>query len=189
MAQRAQFYCDRLEEEGRFQLFLWPYHCLIGNEGQAVVGVQEARFFHAFVLGAPSRIAIKGDSPLTENYSALSPEVLERHDGGTLARRNDRLIERLLGADALVVAGQAASHCVRSTVEDLVSEIASRADCRTKIYLLEDCMSSVVIRDPANPESKLFDFTPHFEQAKRAWREAGVHIVSSTEPMSSWPDF
>lgn len=42
-----------------------------------------------------------------EHYSVLSPEVLLAHDGRRLAERNQRLIDQLLAADALIVAGQA----------------------------------------------------------------------------------
>ncbi|NIR44022.1 MAG: isochorismatase, partial [Gemmatimonadetes bacterium] len=57
--------------------------------------------------------------PLTENYSALNPEVLTGPDGEVIAEKNESFVERLLGYDMLVIAGQAQSHCVAWTVRDL----------------------------------------------------------------------
>jgi nicotinamidase-related amidase len=131
---------------------------------------------------------IKGGNPLTENYSVLSPEVLRSHDGGTLDERNSAFLETLLAADALVIAGQAASHCVKSSVEDLLDAIrVKNASLARKIYLLRDGMSPVAVADPARPGTFLFDFTPEAEAALRRFADAGMHVVSSTEPMASWP--
>ena len=73
-----------LERSGRYRLYLWPPHCLQGGDGHSLVGViQEARLFFAYARKAPAGIEIKGGHPLTENYSALSPEVLLAHDGSS----------------------------------------------------------------------------------------------------------
>lgn len=182
-------YCRRLEAAGKYRLYLWPPHCLLGSDGHALVGVvHEARLFHAYARSAPDGIEVKGGHPLTEHYSALSPEVLERHDGGVLAERNSALVDTLLSADALVVAGQAASHCVKSTLEDLLGVILTRDRALARrVYVLRDCMSSVAVPDPARPGAFLFDFTPQTEQALVRLAEAGMHVVESTQPMESWP--
>ncbi len=37
-------YCEKLEERGKYQLYLWPYHCLLGTNGHRLAGViDEAR--------------------------------------------------------------------------------------------------------------------------------------------------
>src|SRR3970040_1955092 len=69
---------------------------------------------------------LKGASPLTENYSVLRPEVLEDEEGKEIATRNEALLEKLLSYDALIVAGQAKSHCVSWTLSDLLEEIRRR---------------------------------------------------------------
>jgi nicotinamidase-related amidase len=194
LLRQAEFYCAELERAGRYKLFLWPPHCLLGSDGHALVGVvQEARLFHAFARRAPAPVESKGSHPLTEHYSALSPEVPERHDGrdgGLLAHRNEELIESLLASDALLIAGQAASHCVKSTVEDLLAEIRKRDPALAgKVYLLADCMSAVAVPDPARPGELLFDFTPQADAALARFAEAGMHVVRSTEPVASWPGF
>jgi len=189
LLRQVLFYCRRLEQDGKYRLYLWPPHCLLGSDGHALVGViHEARLFHAYARTSPATVEVKGLHPLTENYSVLSPEVLERHDGGVLAERNEALVERLLAADALMVAGQAASHCVKSTLEDLLDAIAARDRALAgRVYVLRDCMSSVAVPDPDRPGTFLFDFTPQTEQALSRLAAAGMHVVQSTVPMKDWP--
>jgi nicotinamidase-related amidase len=187
LAAECLHYCQELERKGKYQLHLWPPHCLVGGDGHALVGVlQEARLFHSYVRAAESWTEFKGSNPLTEHYSALGPEVDHRHDGKPHAGRNSRLVEALLSSDALVIAGQASSHCVKSTVEDLLREIQAR-DPRLagKVYLLADCMSPVAVPDGAG--GFLSDFTPQADAALARLADAGMHVVKSTDPLASWP--
>lgn len=188
LLKQVEFYCAELERAGKYELYLWPPHCILGSEGYTLAGVvHEARLFHSYARGAQSWTEIKGDNPLTENYSALRPEVLTRFDGRPLAAKNEALIERLLCSDAIVVAGQAASHCVKSSVEDLLDEINARDPALArKVYLLADCMSSVTV--PDGHGGFVADFTPQAEEAQRHFAAAGTHIVRSTDPISAWPD-
>lgn len=187
LLEEALHYCESLEREGKYQLYLWPPHCLLGSEGHALAGaIQEARLFHAYVRGAQTWTEEKGQHPLTENYSALRPEVLRDHDGRPLAEKNARLLESLLASGALVVAGQAASHCVKSTVEDLLAEIRARdPGLARKVYLLVDCMSAVAVPDGGG--GFVADFTLQAEEALAAFAGAGMHLVRSTDPLDSWP--
>jgi nicotinamidase-related amidase len=186
LQRAAEHYCAQLEAAGKYKLWLWPPHCLLGSAGHALAGVvHEARLFHSYVRGAQTWTELKGDNPLTENYSALAPEVVTRPDGSELARRNTALVETLLGADALVIAGQAASHCVKSTVEDLLEEIERRdARLARKVYLLTDCMSAVAVPDGKGGFAA--DFTPQAEAALARFAAAEMHLVRSIDPMEQW---
>lgn len=188
LQRQVAFYCAQLERGGKYRLYLWPPHCLLGSDGHALAGViHEARLFHAYARAAPDGVEVKGGHPLTEHYSALSPEVLQRHDGGTLAEPNTALVDTLLAADALIVAGQAASHCVKFTLEDLLHAIQARDPALARrVYVLRDCMSSVTVPDPERPGRFLFDFTPQTEQALARLAEAGMHVVESVRPMEEW---
>jgi len=179
-------YCERLAQAGKYTLYLWPPHCIAGSEGHALVGVvHEARMFHAFARRAQSWVEMKGELPLTENYSVFSPEVTEGHDKKALGQRNRVLLDRLLADDAIVVAGEAASHCVKSSVEDLLQEIQARdPKLARKVYLLTDCMSAVTV--PDGKGGFLADFTPQAEAALARFGNAGMHLVRSTEPMEAW---
>ena len=142
--------------------------------------------FHSFVRGSQSWVEVKGGNPLTENYSVLRPEVLIRHDGLPLEQKNTRFLKTLLAADAVVIAGQAASHCVKSSIDDLLSEIvATDSSLARKIYIMEDCMSAVAI--PDGKGGFIADFTPQSETALQQFAAAGMHIVRSTDPIESWP--
>jgi nicotinamidase-related amidase len=56
----------------------------------------------------------------------LGPEVIEGPDGDRIAGKNTRLIAKLLAFDAVVVAGQAKTHCVAWTIDDLPGDDAVR---------------------------------------------------------------
>jgi len=184
---QVRHYCAELERAGKYRLYLWPPHCILGSDGHALAGVvQEARMFHAFLRSAQSWAEIKGGHALTENYSVLRPEVLSRHDGPALAERNTAFVEKLLAADTVIIAGQAASHCVKSSIDDLLDEIATRdRQLARKVYVLEDCMSSVTVPDGKGGFAA--DFTVQAAHALERFREAGMHVVRSTDPMDAWP--
>lgn len=143
--------------------------------------------FHAYARLSRAAVEVKGATPLTEYYSVIGPEVLTTFDGKPLARRNEDFLRILVQSDAVVIAGQAASHCVKSTIEDLLEHLEE--DLVRKVYILRDCMSPVAVPDPSRPGRFLFDFTPQAEEALRRFADAGMHVVESTVPMSDWPDF
>jgi nicotinamidase-related amidase len=187
LCKQVLHYTRELERAGKYQLYLWPPHCLLGSDGHALTGiVHEARLFHAFARTAQSSVEVKGGNPLTENYSVLRPEVLSRFDGAALAQRNTGFVRTLLSADAVVIAGQAASHCVKSTIDDLLGEIAAQDPAlASKVYLVTDCMSAVTV--PDGKGGLAADFTPQAEAALQKFADAGMHLVTSTTPISSWP--
>jgi len=180
----ALHYVRRLHEGGKYPLVVWPYHAMLGGIGHALVSsVEEAVFVHQVARRAPARFEIKGRHPLTENYSALSPEVTEDASGERIALPNEALVEHLLAFDAVIVAGQARSHCVAWTVEDLLSAIRKR-DRRLarRVYLLDDCSSPVVVPG-------VVDFTAPAEAAYARFAAAGMHRVLSTDAFEAWPSF
>jgi nicotinamidase-related amidase len=171
----------RALSDGRYPLMVWPYHAMLGGVGHALVSaVEEAIFFHSVARAAPVGFEVKGNNPLTENYSVLSPEVLEGPDGTPVADRNTRFTERLLEFDAVIVAGQAKSHCVAWSVHDLLGDVRAR-DPRLaeKVYLLEDCTSPVVVPG-------VVDFTEQADEAFGRFADAGMHLVRSTQPIETW---
>ena len=182
LQRHALHYTKKLTEVGRYPLTIWPYHAMLGGISHALVAsVQEALFFHSLVRECQTDYEQKGSHPLTENYSALQPEVLEGADGTPLAQKNTRLIEKLLAFDRLIIAGQAKSHCVAWTVEDLLTAIEASPNLAQKIYLLEDCTSPVVLGE--------VDFTEQADIAFERFAQAGMHIVKSTEAVTNWSGF
>ncbi|WP_026870172.1 hypothetical protein [Inquilinus limosus] len=188
--RQLRHYIRSLERQGRNALIIWPDHCLIGSEGHAMPGlVQEAWLFHAMLRGAPTPVIVKGDDPWSESYSAFAPEVPDRWDGGRLVKpQDDSALLELLRADRIVVAGQASSHCVRWSVDDLLGRMrALDPALPRRVYVLSDCMSAVVGLDAEGRPIPALDFTPHAEEAFARWAELGVHIVESAQPMAEWP--
>jgi nicotinamidase-related amidase len=175
-------YTRQLARGGKYELTIWPYHALLGGIGHALVSaVEEAFFFHGIARYSQPDFQVKGEHPLTEHYSMLGPEVTNGPDGEELAGKNSRLVEWLLEFDAVIVAGQAKSHCVAWTIDDLLrSPALVERELAQKVYLLEDCMSPVVVPGAA-------DYTDEADAAFARFAEAGMHIVRSTDSIESWP--
>jgi nicotinamidase-related amidase len=155
---------------------------MLGGIGHALVSaVEEAIFFHSIARYSQPDFQVKGGNPFTENYSVLKPEVLEDAVGEQIAEKNVGFIKKLLDFDAVVIAGQAKSHCLAWTIDDLLSEIqVSDKNLAEKVYLLEDCSSPVVIPG-------VIDYTEQATAAFQKFADAGMQIVRSTDPISSWP--
>jgi nicotinamidase-related amidase len=179
----ALHYVEKLSQDGKYPLTVWPYHSMLGGIGHALVSsVEEAIFFHNIARNSQTLFEIKGGNPLTENYSVLSPEVLEDPDGRAIAQKNTRFIQKLLDFDVVIIAGQAKSHCVAWTIDDLLTEIMAKdPSLAKKVYLLEDCTSPVVVPG-------VIDFTDLADAAFKRFADAGMHIVKSTQTIASWPD-
>jgi nicotinamidase-related amidase len=174
-------YTRRLAEGGKYDLTIWPYHAMLGGIGYALVSaVEEAVFFHGIARHSRPEFQVKGDNPLTEHYSMLGPEVTEGPDGDRLGGRNTALVEKLLTFDAVVVAGQAKSHCMAWTIDDLLEDEAAGERLAERTYLLEDCTSPVVVPG-------VVDYTEQATAAFARYAAAGMHCVRSTDSIASWP--
>jgi nicotinamidase-related amidase len=180
-ARHLLHYTRRLAEGGKYNLTIWPYHAMLGGISHALVSaVEEAVFFHGIARYSQPVFEIKGENPLTEHYSMLGPEVTEGPDGDRLGGINAGLIEKLLTFDAVVVAGQAKSHCIAWTIDDLLEDDDVRERLAPRTYLLEDCTSSVVVPG-------VVDYTDEADAAFERYAAAGMHVVRSTTPIESWP--
>lgn len=138
---RALAYLDALAKGGRYPHTIWPTHCLIGSRGHNV----EPTLFAALARWEIARHAVvdyvmKGKNPWTEHFSAIRAEVIDPDDPHT--QPNTALIEALRGADRVLVAGEAGSHCVANTVRDLADVLGDRAGIE-RLVLLEDTISPV----------------------------------------------
>jgi nicotinamidase-related amidase len=174
-------YCERLEASGKYVLTIWPYHALLGGLSHSLVpAMYEASLFHALVRDTPTWFEIKGEHPLTENYSVLSPEVTEVR-GQKVGEFNTRLFDHLLSFDRVYVFGQAKSHCVMSTLLDLRQHIEQTDRSKMgRIFILEDAMSPVPA-PPLEPLPPALDFPRVADAAIRELKQAGMHVVRTTE--------
>lgn len=176
------YYTEELKKGGKYELTVWPYHAMLGSIGHALVSsVEEAIFFHCISRYSQPDFHIKGDIPFTEHYSVFGPEILRGPDGDIIGVKDVRLFNKLIEYDAILIAGQAKSHCVAWTIEDLLEDIKKKdKKLAEKVYILEDCTSPVVVPG-------IMDYTEEADNAFKKFSEAGMHIVNSTETIVNWP--
>lgn len=182
LQRHLEHYTRSLAESGKYALTVWPYHSMLGGIGHALVpAVEAAIFFHAIARSSQPDVRIKGNHPLTEHYSVMGPEVARGPDGRRLAGRSGAFLALARESRAVIIAGQAKSHCVAWTIDDLLAELSAHdASLVEKVYLLEDCSSPVVVPG-------VIDYTDAADAAFRRFADAGMHVVRSTEPMAQWP--
>jgi len=171
-------YAKLLRKRGKYALTIWPYHAMLGGIGHALVpAVEEAIFFHSIARLSQPKFEIKGDQPFTEHYSVIGPDVTKGPKGETLGKHNSSFIKELKKVDALIIAGEAKSHCVAWTISDLLDDIrATDPALAKKIYLLEDCTSPVVVPGA--------DFTDQADEAFETFAQAGMKLIKSTESLA-----
>lgn len=137
--ERAFEYVGTLKDKGRYDLMIWPPHCLIGSEGAMVM----PDLFNAFLEWetAPAMInyVTKGSNFWTEHYSGVMAEVPDPNDPSTLL--NNELIGTLQKVDFIIIAGEALSHCVANTVNDIADNFGE--ENIKKFVLFQDCSSPV----------------------------------------------
>lgn len=183
LVDHALHYCNKLAERNRYLLIIWPYHGMLGGIGHALVpALEEACFFHSIARQTQYGHEIKGGNPFTENYSIFGAEVLTTAGNKPIpgAQKNVAFLERLMNNDAVIIAGQAKSHCVAWTIDDLLDDInAKDPSLAKKVYLLADCTSPVI--------TPVMDFTDTANQAFQRFKDAGMHVVQSTDPIWTWP--
>jgi len=172
VADYALFYVRELARKGNYPLTIWPPHCLIGTPGQTVHPELMAALLR-WAEGVASHISFvtKGGNPRTEHYSAFRAEVEDPRDPCTFA--NPEMLRFIEEADAVAIAGEAKSHCVRSTVTDIADALAP--DQVKKFIFLDDCSSPV----PAIPGGP--DFPAVADQFVRDLAARGMKVMRSAE--------
>ncbi len=161
--EKTAEYIRNLEEQGEFPHVIWPEHCITGSHGAAIADeimepvktwAREGKFFD---------VIIKGTNPYTEHFGALKANIPLEDSPETHLNRD--LVRKLLLYDEIIIAGEAKSHCVATTVRQML-DIAGVTE---KIVILEDCMSDVTGFETIA--------LPIYEKAK----SKGVRFVRSTE--------
>lgn len=167
-------YVKKLEDMAKKTLVIWPYHVLIGSVGNALdPELWSAVFWHSLARKTQPTWLTKGSIPLTEHYSIIQPEVpVPDHP---LGGKNKAFLDTLADADVVLIAGEAESHCVLETVEDLVEDFGARSDALKKIYFLRDCTSPVLHPD--------VDFHALALNRFSEFEKRGVNFINSTDAL------
>jgi nicotinamidase-related amidase len=179
--EHLRHYTHKLKGKKKYDLTVWPYHAMLGGIGHALVSsVEQAVFFHTIARQIQAEFVVKGQLAKTESYSAIGPEVLEDKDGEQIARKDQTIIKLVEDYDIVIIAGEAKSHCVSWTIDDLLAEIkVGDEKLAQKVYLLEDCTSPVVVPG-------VVDYSDEADSSFQRFAEAGMHIVRSTDPIKDW---
>lgn len=162
---KAVEYIRKLENQGEFPHTIWPEHCIIGSKGAAITDqimepvkawARKGRFYD---------IIVKGTHPLTEHFGALKANVPV--PGAPETHLNAGLVDKLVHADIIYIAGEAKSHCVAVTIKQMIH----LSGLARKLRIMEDCMSDVT-----GFETLALNI---YDKA----RDDGARFVSSADPI------
>jgi nicotinamidase-related amidase len=164
-------YTKALEANGKYVLIIWPEHCLIGTWGWTLQDdiMAELLDWSRKQVGTVTKVT-KGSNMWTEHYGGLQAEVPDPDDSTT--QLNTAVITSLQEADIIAIAGEASSHCVMATIQQVVANIGD--ENLKKIHILKDCMSPV-LQSPGTP-----NFPALASQFLIDMERRGLHVVDST---------
>ena len=158
--KRMKEYVKALEKNGQFQHCIWPPHCLIGSDGYKVYPV----LYESLLQWESNKswnidYVSKGSNLYCEHFGILEAQVPDPQDPST--QINTVLIEALMQADTILIAGEAGSHCLKVSVEQIAEKFGDDSYVK-KIVLLTDATSPVqspVVDFPAIQEQFIQDMT------------------------------
>jgi nicotinamidase-related amidase len=146
----------------------------------------EAVSFHGLVREQAPHFLVKGEHPQTENYSVFSPEVQEL-SSQEVGRFEQELLMELLEFEQVYVIGEARSHCVLSTLQDLERQLQQQfpreaRDLFGKFVLLEDTTSPVPA-PPIDPLPPSLNFPVIAEQELQRMESNGLRRTTTEQPL------
>ena len=134
---------QQLALRGRAGLVVWPVHCVTGTGGHNIhSAVADQLQAWEMAQQKPVRKVLKGEYPLTEHFGVFEADAPDAAVPSTLF--NTALAQEVSqGVDLLLIAGEASSHCVAASFDQLTRYLDQRSGPRPRIVLLSDCMSPV----------------------------------------------
>lgn len=176
----AERYLEELAKGGKYSLMIWPYHSMNGSLGHALITqLHEVLFWHDVLREEQTYQQVKGTGVLTEAYSGVSDEVREVMVHGkkeVIGQVYSRLLQAVDDNDQVIFAGEASSHCVKSTIADLADMVSQRdPGLLKKFYILSDCMSPVP-QAPGGP-----NFPALAQQALADFKSRGMNVVTTRD--------
>lgn len=158
-------YVEHLEKDGKKTLCVWSYHCIQGTSGSALENqFANMVYFHSVAKKTVVQRLVKGQDPLSEMYGVIKPEY------DTKGYINLDFLNKLENFDKIIIAGEAKSHCVLESIKQILEYYEIRPEITQKIYILEDCMSSIPGFEGTTDKT--------FDDFKKKYR---VNIVKSTD--------
>ncbi|MDJ1504694.1 nicotinamidase [Xanthocytophaga agilis] len=157
-------YLEKLELQGEFIHCIWPEHCLHGSRGAALEdSLLEALRYFAHT-GKEYHTIEKGTNPMTEHFGIFKAQI--PIDDAPETQLNTKLIDELLAYDQIFLCGEAKSHCVATSLKQVLQ---SAPELAKKFVIIDDIMSDVTgfgyLGDPIYAEA----------------RKAGIPFMKSSE--------
>lgn len=135
----AEYYVWELENNGRYELCIWPPHCIVGSSGTNIYKpLYEAIERYSSEVYNSIEYIYKNNDSFTEQYSVLRADVSMGEKSNVYA--SSRIAHIVAENDVIFVAGEALSHCVANSMLDIAKYISK--DLK-KFILLSDASSSV----------------------------------------------
>jgi nicotinamidase/pyrazinamidase len=164
----SERYVETLEQVGKKELMIWPFHCMEGTVGRSLVpALAEAIMFHSAARKAQPTFLPKGTLAHTEFYSVVEPEVkLPDHPQGRL---NTAFLDMVGGFDLIYIAGEARSHCVLETTSSYIRYFNDQPEQIAKLRYIDDAASCIV------------GFEESTAQHMQTFIERGMKLVNSAD--------
>ena len=153
-ADYVKNYLRQLEAQGEFQHFVWPEHCLVGTRG-ASLAEPLAQALQGWAHRSQKNYAavMKGLHPLAEHFGVFQAQVPV--PGTPETGLNQPLLDDLARYDHVWLAGEARSHCVATSLRQLMRHAP---ELTKRVTLLTDCTSDVTdlgyLADPIYAEAR-----------------------------------
>ncbi len=163
-AEKVLSYLQKLEAQGEFTHCIWPEHCLHGSRGAALDdSLLEAlrQFAHT---GKEYHTIEKGTHPLTEHFGIFQAQI--PIENAPVTQLNAQFINDLLHYDRIYLCGEAKSHCVATSLKQVMHYAPVLAQ---KFVIIEDVMSDVP------------GFSALGDPIYAAAKQAGIPFVKSTD--------
>ena len=145
----GRFYVEKLESNGRYELTIWPPHCIIGTSGSNIYKDLLVAL-DKFEAENSNKInyVFKSINSFTEQYSILysdvnSSEFKDNSNLNIISHDNfsgKEIMKVVNNNDIILVAGEALSHCVANSILDIGKE---RNNDLSNFILLRDTTSNV----------------------------------------------
>ena len=147
-------YLKQLVIRKRYLHCIWPEHCLIGTPGHNIVpDLREAILEWETLTQSTFNPVTKGSNPCVEHFGAVMAEVPFDGDdtmglkADPSTQLNAEFIQNVMEADEIPLCGEAGSHCLANTANDIAAQFTDPGTGRNpfleKVILLSNGTSPV----------------------------------------------
>ncbi|KKM21869.1 hypothetical protein LCGC14_1266290, partial [marine sediment metagenome] len=123
-------YVENLEKLGKKTLIIWPYHCIQGTQGAAIDNqFMNLALYHSVIRKSRLSVLVKGTDPMSEMYGIFKPE----YDPKNII--NIKMLDMIAQYDRIVITGQAKSHCVLESINQMLDHYQGESSILNKIFI------------------------------------------------------